>query len=160
ITSKKHNLIIQGEGLSPVGGVLVPDPTKTIIDARGIDRAFQIDHTLTKVTFRNLTIQGGLALDDGMDGRQPGISDALGGAILAEECQIVLDNVIIQNNKAHGGFGAAGGQGSSGEDGHNAKGGGVYAFGGTVALSDVQIRANEAFGGKGGTGGTGIGSLG
>src|SRR5262249_15356383 len=89
ITSKSHDLIIEGEGF--LGGLFGGfDPTKTIIDARGIDRAFQIDHTLTKVTFKNLTIQGGLALDDGADGRPPGTSDALGGAILAEECHIVL----------------------------------------------------------------------
>jgi hypothetical protein len=148
ITTRQHNVIIQG-------GVGVPGSANagpTIIDARGIDRAFHIFSTHTTVFFKDLTIQGGLAQDDGIDFTQPGTSDALGGAILSTDSTLNLDHVIIRYNEARGGNGADGVTGSPGDDGFAAQGGGIWTSG-AVALTASSIRQNKAVGGNGGVGG-------
>ena len=152
ITSRRHNTIIMGGGSIP--GSQDPDPTMTVINANNIDRAFQIFFTHTNVTFKNLTIKGGLAQDDGIDGRLPGTSDALGGAILSNDSTVILDQVIIRNNKAVGGNGANGASDVPGGDGFNANGGGVYLEGGELTLTESQIHDNQANAGTGGKGGT------
>jgi len=149
INTSANVLIIQG------GGVPGSNAGPTIIDADNVDRAFQIFHNLnnTAVFFKNLTIVGGLAQDDGIDGRLPGTSDALGGAILSNDSTVILDHVIIRNNEALGGDGADG-LNAPGGDGFAARGGGVYLENGAVTLTNSDIRRNKAIGGNGGAGGT------
>src|SRR5713226_4104983 len=87
ITNTSHRLIIQGAGLS------------TIIDAGLLqDRVFQIVNPGTRVVFRDLVIQGGLAQDDGSNGTLAGTTDALGGGILNNGGDVTLDSVVVQNN--------------------------------------------------------------
>src|SRR5262245_22672089 len=83
VTSPAHKLIIQGGGspnLSNPGG-------QVIIDAVQLDRVFHIVNPGIEVEFKNLTIQGGLARDDGTAGalpKSPLTAEALGGGILAD----------------------------------------------------------------------------
>ena len=150
INTNANVLIIQGGG---VPGSANAGPT--IIDAQQVDRAFQIFKNINNqvVIFKNVTIVGGLAQDDGIEFRPAGTSDALGGAILATDSTINLDHVIIKNNAAKGAAGAAG-VNAPGGDGFHVAGGGVYLEGGAVSLTASYIRRNSAIGGKGGTGGT------
>lgn len=145
-------LIIMGDGEIP--GSHDPDPTQTIIDANLLDRAFQIfrKDSDTTVIFKNLTIQGGRARDNGDGGLLPLTSDGLGGAILSTGLEIILDHVIVRDNQALGGNGANGIQ-ATGEDGFHAQGGGLYLDGGSIELIDSEIRDSKAIGGNGGTGG-------
>jgi hypothetical protein len=149
INTNANVLIIQG------GGVPGSNSGPTIIDAGKVDRAFQIFHNLnnTEVIFKNLTILKGLAQDDGIEGRLPGTSEALGGAILSNDSTVILDHVIIRNNVALGGYGADGPTGAAGGDGFHARGGGLYLDGGSIELIDSEIRRNKAIGGNGGVGG-------
>ena len=49
------------------------------IDAAALDRVFQIIGTNVTVLFKNVTITGGVAVDDGTAGALPGSTDAKGG---------------------------------------------------------------------------------
>jgi len=113
----------------------------TIIDANGIDRVFQV--LGTTVTFKNLTIQGGVARDSGRS-VAPFTTDSLGGGILNEHGTVTLDHVTIKNNTALGGNGFG-----PFIAGFNAFGGGVYSIGGTVTVISSTFQGNSATGGDG-----------
>src|SRR5262249_9502144 len=70
LTAAGHTITFQGAG----AGV-------TFLNANAIDRAFQVFPGVTAV-FKDLTITGGLAQDDGSAGASPGTTAARGGAIL------------------------------------------------------------------------------
>jgi hypothetical protein len=155
--SNLHPLVIQGAG-----------PGATIIDASALgDRAFQIVNPNITVTFINLTILGGVALDNGTAGVLPGTTPAQGGAILANNDTVTLNTVVLQNNMAVGGTGGTGanGAGSAAGVGHaggaggaglSAQGGAIFAAGGLLTLNvGSAIVNNVAVGGSGGNGGNG-----
>jgi hypothetical protein len=151
ITNTNHPLIIEGTGSQ-----------LTFIDASQLqDRVFQIVNPNTQVTFRNLTMQGGLAQDNGTAGALAGTTTAEGGAIFNNGGNLTLNNVTIQNNVAQGGNGAKGAAGTNGGNGQNggagqdALGGGIYSLGGSLTISHSTLTSNQALGGNGGTGGTG-----
>jgi hypothetical protein len=145
LTQTSHHWIIQGAGPS------------TIIDASLLqDRVFQIVNPGTQVVFQDLVIQGGLAQDNGLDGALAGTTDALGGGILNNGGTVTLDHVVLQNNKAQGGYGT-----QHHVDGFNARGGGLYSTGGSLTISDSSVASNQAVGGAGrGDGFTTVGGSG
>src|SRR5690242_3186840 len=66
----------------------------TFINANGIDRAFEIFNNVT-VVFKNLTITGGTARDDGSAGASVTDTDAAGGGILSLGGKVTLDHVTV-----------------------------------------------------------------
>jgi len=72
ITDSGHTVTIQGQGA-----------TSSIVNGNGIDRVFDVEGGANAV-FSNLTIEGGIAQDDGTPGALPGSTAALGGGILIE----------------------------------------------------------------------------
>jgi hypothetical protein len=112
LTAGGHTLTIQGQG-----------PTRTVIDANTpgaplLDRLFQVSPGVT-VVFRDLTLSGGLAQDDGTAGTAPGTSGSQGGCIL-NDGTVTLDDVVVVHNAAIGGNGLAGGPGLNGDLGFEA----------------------------------------
>ncbi|NUQ65406.1 MAG: hypothetical protein HUU20_23305 [Pirellulales bacterium] len=157
-TAGQENLAAQGDlditqpvTIRGMGAV----PGATVIDARGIDRVFQVFEGAT-VVFENLTIQGGLAKDNGEAGVRMGETAACGGGILNGAGvdpssgtgdpggEIVLDGVFVQRNTARGADRPVGNAGGS-----NAAGGGIYSNDSLEVLSS-RIRNNAAEGGEGG----------
>jgi hypothetical protein len=125
ITEANKTLTIEGQG----AGV-------TIIDAAGLnDRVFHI-LTNARVILRNLTVSGGLALEQGTTGQQNGA--ARGGGIFNSNGDLTLENVIVENNEARGRPDTA----------SNGEGGGVHSTGPLVIISSV-IRNNKADGATG-----------
>ena len=141
-----HTLTIVGKG----AGV-------TFIDAAGIDRVFQIAPGST-VVFRNLTIKGGLATDDGTSSAS-GTGAAHGGGILMDGAKVTLDNVQLTGNNAKGtdGTDESNNPDTRGGAGHDAAGGGVYASSNTAnvltLINNSTLRNNKAVAGAGGHGG-------
>jgi predicted outer membrane repeat protein len=126
LSQTSHRWIIQGAGSS------------TIIDASQLqDRVFQIVNPGTQVVFQDLVIQGGLAQDDGTPGARPGTTDALGGGVFNNGGDVTLNDVVLQNNVAHGGD----------DRGYNARGGGVYSTGGALTIAGASFTNNQAIGG-------------
>ena len=113
LTATGHTIVIQGQG-----------PTRTVIDAAApgvtplLDRLFQVFPGVT-VVFRDLTLSGGLAQDDGTAGTAPGTSGSQGGCIL-NDGTVTLDDVVVVHNAAIGGNGLAGGPGLNGDLGFEA----------------------------------------
>ena len=124
-----------------------------IIDQTAADRVFQIlaPNSSTLVTFDNLTIEGGQAVDNGASGAPAGKSQADGGGILnggAAGCgaNLVLCGVTFYNDVARAGTSQI------------AAGGGLYSSGSTsncVTLNNVIFLANSALGGCGAAGTSG-----
>src|SRR6516225_6147473 len=124
LTQTSHRWIIQGAGPS------------TIIDASQLqDRVFDIVSPGAQVVFQDLVITGGLAQDDGSNGALAGTTDALGGGILNNGGNVMLDNVVLQNNVARGGDAAS-------DDGYRACGGGFYSTGGALTMAGATIANN------------------
>ena len=131
-------------------------PGLTIIDAAGIDRAFNLSST--KVVFKNLTIRNGSAQDAGVFtaplslSRTAGFSE--GGAILANASTVTLDTVVLENNVAQGFNGVNGITGSTnnGSSGQSAFGGAIYTQSGTLTIVNSTLRNNQVKGGVGGNG--------
>jgi len=126
------------------------------------DRIFEItgsNLSSVSVVFQNLTIEGGNAENSGAVGG----TAALGGGLLIEDAAVTLQDVVVQNNLAHGYHGSTGaaGQtgaaGATGGDGRNAKGGAIYLASGSLLLFGDTISNNGAVGGQGGLGGKGGG---
>lgn len=140
-----HTLTIVGKG----AGV-------TFIDAAGIDRVFQIAPGST-VVFRNLTIKGGLATDDGTSSSSG--TGAFGGGILMDGAKVTLDNVQLTRNNAEGADGTdqSGNPDTTGGTGRDAKGGGIYASSNAAnvltLINNSTLRDNKAIAGDGGHGG-------
>jgi hypothetical protein len=138
-----HRVTIQGVG---TGG--------SVVNGNGIDRVF---HVLAGVgaVFRNLTIERGIARDDGKPGTLPGTSEARGGGILVEDAGVSLDGVKLTGNFALGGSGATGPSFLPGTPGQLGAGGGLYVSSGSIVLSFSTVSGNAAIGGVGGSGGHG-----
>src|SRR5262249_40412838 len=103
------------------------------------------------VVFRNLTLRGGMAHDDGKAGALAGDSDARGGGIL-NAGTLKLEDVVLGGGM---GLGGGGGPGTAdtptGGSGQSAYGGGILSSG-TVELLRSTLRFNFAIGGRGGAG--------
>jgi hypothetical protein len=130
------SLIIQGEGT-----------TLTIIDGKQLDRVFHILANVN-VTFKDLTITGGLAQDNGVSSVA-----AQGGGILvnggSRSSSLTLSNVIVDRNQAD-----ANGTISDGS-GADAYGGGLYVGGGSLTMFHTTLSNNAAIANAGITGADG-----
>ncbi|MGL5094127.1 MAG: hypothetical protein ACRDD1_00965, partial [Planctomycetia bacterium] len=122
---------------------------QTIIDQQTLDRVFHLLDGVD-VEFRNLTIRGGEARDDGSPGFVPGDSGAYGGGILAFNAQLLLDGIVVENNDA-----IATGACECG-DGDEGRGGGLFiqsTVDGTPAKLTITngsiLRDNTAAGARG-----------
>ncbi len=103
IADSGHTVTIQGQGAA-----------SSIVNGNKIDRVFDVLGGADAV-FSNLTIEGGIAQDDGTPGALPGTTAALGGGILVQGTgQASLEGVTIQGNQALGGNGANGANGAPG----------------------------------------------
>ncbi|MCA8910962.1 MAG: hypothetical protein KDB82_04615 [Planctomycetes bacterium] len=144
------SLVIEGAGVG-----------QTIIDGGNVDRVFHVNMSGgATVTFRDLTIQGGSAVDNGTNG-----SEARGAAILNESgSDMTLESVEILTCSTSGAAGAVGtlgtpgsppADGGPGGTGAPARGGAIYHAGGTLTLDGCVISTINASGGLGGLGGSG-----
>ena len=149
ITDSGHTVTIQGKG-----------PSVSIINGNGSsgidDRVFQVLGGANAV-FRNLTIEGGVAHDDGVAGVSPDSTTAEGGGLLVQDGGLVtLSQVVLSGNQAVGGNGANGvagiGTAVNGAPGQAAEGGGLFLSAGAVDLSDSRVLGNTASAGTGGRG--------
>src|SRR5262249_15117273 len=100
-------------------------------------RIFEIVGSTTTVTFQNLVIRHGNAIDGG----QLGGSAALGGGMLIEGSSVSLNQVRVDGTAtgSAGTVGTAGsgtGTGGPGSPGGDAYGGGIYLASGTLAVSN------------------------
>jgi CSLREA domain-containing protein len=111
-------LIIEGNGR-----------TNTILDAQENSRIFLIQDGRA-VTLRHLTLQNGAT--------DPTYVNATGGAILNGPVPLFLDDVLVQDSRAEGGFSA---------------GGGGIASLGRLTMIDSEVRNNSADGSYNGGGG-------
>ncbi len=135
ITSTAHALVIQGT--TDAKG----NPTTTI-QQTVLDRVFQIVNPDTTVTFKDLVIVGGQAVDDGSAGAAADSTTAEGGGILDDGGNVTLANVVLQNNSAKAGAGFDG------------DGGGIFAArGGSLTLQSSVVEINLAVGGAAGAAG-------
>ena len=115
---------------------------------------------MPKAVFSNLTIEGGIAQDDGTSGALPGTTAALGGGILVQGTgQASLEGVTLQGNLALGGNGATvnGPQGRLGElVNRQPVAASILRDPSSICRSPRSL-GNVASGGAGGNGGTGTG---
>jgi hypothetical protein len=104
--------------------------------------------------FSNLTIEDGLAQDDGTAGALPGTTVARGGGLLVQDGgHVTLSNVLIRGNQAVGGSGAAGtSKTGNGAPGKAARGGGIFLSSGVVNLANSKVSENSVTAGDGGSG--------
>ncbi len=128
--STPFGLTIEGTG---------PSASATVIDAGGTVRAFLLTPTLSNLSnaafvFQDLTIQHGLATDDGQGG-----NTAEGGGILAlpNVNTLALNGVVLRSNIAQGG---------STQD---AMGGGLFINSGSLTILSSLIQNNQVLGGSG-----------
>ncbi|HLW72008.1 MAG TPA: choice-of-anchor Q domain-containing protein [Candidatus Binataceae bacterium] len=124
----------------------------SIVNANGIDRAFQVLGGANAV-FRDLTIEGGVAQDDGTAGALAGSTEAEGGGILVQDGgHVLLSRVWLTNNQAIGGLGTQTGSFLDGIIGGAAAGGGLFLSAGTIQLTNSKVFGNTATGGAGARG--------
>ncbi|MCB9136183.1 MAG: hypothetical protein H6636_12210 [Anaerolineales bacterium] len=156
ITGSGEDAAAQGD-LDITGSVTITGngAGKTIIDANGIDRVFQLFSGIT-VTINDLTIQGG---------NRTGTHPTGSGAGILSEATLILNNVKISGNTAGDrGGGIYGGYNASGSTTLNhvyvtgntagGRGGGLYFAGGTSTVSNSTISSNTVI--APGTSGGGI----
>jgi hypothetical protein len=124
LTGAGHTITFVGKGAA------------TVIDAHQLDRVFQVFPGV-QVIFRNLTITGGLAQDDGTAGAAPGTTFALGGGILNQGGSVTLDHAVVKGNAAQRG------------NGEPAEGGGIYSAGSLAVANHSAVMNNQATGGTG-----------
>lgn len=151
LSDSGNSLVINGAG----AGV-------TIISQTVADRVFHI-LSGANVTFSNLTISGGDAVDDGSAGSPASVGDGNGGGILAESsAELSIDAATITGNFARGDDVGEGGGGifnqsgtvtilngssitSNTADGTSGSGGGIFnADDGTLQILDSSITGNVA----------------
>ncbi|HSQ57416.1 MAG TPA: hypothetical protein VLM40_16965, partial [Gemmata sp.] len=134
-----------------------------VIRQTTLDRVFQILSNNLLVNFRNVSITGGIAVEDGT-AVLPFTSDSKGGAILnSGGASMTFKNVTLSGNVALGGDRAPGANGFfffhpdgfEGIDGAAAFGGAIYSTAGTISFATTQIQNNQALGGDGANGGNG-----
>ncbi|MEQ8786593.1 MAG: GEVED domain-containing protein [Pirellulaceae bacterium] len=133
LTGMGRTYVFQGSGI----GV-------SIIDAAALDRVFHVFSGVNLV-LRDLSVTGGLAVDDGAAGRLPGESDARGGGLLNDGGTVTLEDVVLIGNFAQG----ADGPPDSGQAGGRAQGGGLFSAGGQMTLQSSFVISNAALGGAG-----------
>ena len=103
--------------------------TKTFVNGGKLDRVFHIIGPIS-VTVMNVSIQNGLARDDGYGD----VNNVNGGAILNESAStLTLKGITISNNTASGGV--------------NGSGGGIYNSG-TLAITKSTLFNNAVSGGS------------
>ena len=119
-------------------------PDQTVIDANGIDRAFDIRPGAGTVVISGVTIMGGNVTGDG-------------GGIYNYNADLALVNTHLVSNTATNGGGLYVRWGSATLNGGrivsntaNTFGGGVYIYRGSVTLSEGEIADNSASSGGGG----------
>ena len=146
LTDSGHTVTILGKG----AGV-------SIVNGNGIDRVFQVLGG-ANAAFSKLTIEGGLAQDDGTEGALPGTTVSEGGGILVQDGgHVTLSQVSVEGNIAQGGRGATGvstrsAAAANGAPGAAGEGGGLFLSSGKVDLTDSDVSGNAAGGGMGGYG--------
>ncbi|MBV8360023.1 MAG: hypothetical protein JO189_19115, partial [Deltaproteobacteria bacterium] len=146
ITDRGHTVTIQGKG----AGV-------SIVNANGTpplnDRVFQVLGG-ANAAFKNLTIEGGNAQDDGTAGALPGTTVSKGGGVLVQDGgHVTFSQASVQGNQAFGGNGRNGTAGApNGGPSQVGEGGGLFLSSGTVVLTDSEVSGNRAGGGTGGVG--------
>ncbi len=142
--------------------------TGATIDQTVLDRVMDVAGPNVIAEFRNITITGGAAVDNGSIGAVPGYTTSEGGGILNQGGEVILNDSHIENNVALGFNGFSGGNGFTankkgeiagfgfpGSSGSFAFGGGMYSTGGPVIITNSTITNNVAVGGNGGNGGAG-----
>jgi hypothetical protein len=141
ITDSGHTVTIDGKG----AGV-------SIVNANAIDRVFEV--VKGNAAFSNLTIEGGVAQDNGSVGVLPGTTASEGGGVLIfGGGHVTFSQVSIQGNQALGANGRYGTLASpNGTPGHAARGGGLFVYNGAVTLTGSKVTGNAATGGYGGGG--------
>ncbi len=142
LTEVGKTITIQGAGVG-----------RTLLDGNNVDRLFQVMPGVRAV-FRNLTITDGLARDDGFDNSLPTHRPAAGAAILANNADVVVENVEMTRNRALGAIGLDGG------DGRRANGGAIAINGGTLTIRNSRLINNFAIGGDGAEGRNGRNGIG
>jgi hypothetical protein len=125
----------------------------SIVNGNGIDRVFQVLGGANAV-FSKLTIEGGVAQDDGTGGALPGTTVASGGGVLVQDDgHVTFTEVSIQGNQATGGHGRNGTPATgNGAPGLAGEGGGLFLSAGTIGLANSTLSVNTAVGGRGGNG--------
>ena len=146
ITDSGHTVTIRGKGAGVGTGV-------SIVYGNHIDRVFQVLGGANAV-FSNLTIEGGVAQDDGTVGALPGTTVAEGGGLLVQDGgHVTLSKVLIRGNQVIGGAGAsATSKTGNGASGKAAEGGGLFLSTGAIDLTGSKVSENAATGGVGGNG--------
>jgi CSLREA domain-containing protein len=146
LKSGLHVLAIEGgsENAGATGDLDITDDLviigagakKTFINGRKLDRVFHIIGSIS-VTMTDITIQNGLATDDGYGD----VNNVNGGGILNESAStLTLKGVTLSNNSASGGV--------------NGSGGGIYNSGtltitvSTLTLAKSTITNNAVIGGS------------
>ena len=142
ITDSGHTVTVQGKGAQV-----------SIVNGNGIDRVFQVLGGANAV-FRKMTIEGGVAQDDGTLGALPGTTTAEGGGMLVQDGgHITLSQVSLIGNRANGGAGRSGTAAApNGTPGEAAEGGGLFISAGMVNLTESKVSGNATTGGLGGNG--------
>jgi len=158
IIATNHAVTIKGGGSS--------GPNATTISAAGLnggashDRVFHIVSGLQTVTFTDLNIANGRAIDDGTNAASTVSASqstpGTGGAILSNGGSVTLNNVVVQQCQALG-------RGDSVINDHttlDARGGGLASptASGTVIITNSRFTSNTAAGGNGGNFNNGAGS--
>ena len=145
ITPARRTVTVQGAGRR-----------STIVNGNGIDRVFQVLGGANAV-FSGLTIEGGVAQDDGTASAAPGSTVAEGGGILVQDGgRVTLSKVWLTDNQAIGG-GKSTTSGTTtasgfldGVTGGVASGGGLFLSAGAIQLTNSKVFGNTATGGAGG----------
>ena len=125
----------------------------SIVNGNGIDRVFQVLSGANAV-FGKLTIEGGVAQDDGTAGALPGTTIAEGGGVLVQGGgHVTFSQVSLTGNQAIGGSGRSGtSRTGNGAPGKAAEGGGLFLSTGTINLTASKLFGNTAVAGAGGNG--------
>jgi len=146
ITGRGHTLTVSGRG----AGV-------SIVNGNSIDRVFQVLGG-ANANFNKLTIEGGIARDDGAAHVLPTSTTAEGGGLLVQGGgHVTLSQVSLTRNQAVGGLGTDGvstksSAAAAGSGGKLAEGGGLFLANGAISLTRSQVSANAAIAGSGGNG--------
>jgi fibronectin-binding autotransporter adhesin len=151
-------------GINKSINIIGQGPANSVISGNSGTRVFFVggpNSNLLSVTFQGLTIEGGLATDNG--GLTLPSGTGVGGGLLIDGGAVALSNVKLTNNDAVGTTGTTGFQGASrtggpggrGGAGGNGEGGAIYMAAGSLTLNNDLITGNSAQGGLGGLGGSG-----
>jgi hypothetical protein len=115
---------------------IVGQGASTVIDAKFIDRVFQVFPNVT-ATFKNLVIRNAFAFDDGTDGTTPTTTPIVrgGGLLIAAGANVTLDNVLLTSTSTQGSFTKTA-----------AQGGGIYTEG-SLTIRNSTLSDDQSVGG-------------